>query len=442
MSNDDEKNTLINETALGSPWDQPVSDDEPFTDLEPPADLDELVRQVITDNEVALRKRLEPYRQHLTWSQRQRLANAAKRTNLPPPKPPLDVECPECKAEPGVECIIPSATVKRWPHGLRVQASHRLSVAADKTRDAASSEDANAFGVCEADERMVDRAVHERRDSLYGKTITCSCGAVLSAWYVVTDLTAADRGSRRVYACAPCFENQWRPLEEAGEITVRFYDPSVQQDDKSEKQNFPPKQTTTLRALVAKWNAKAHEIECGMDDADEHERCFDPRDEGFAEGLRRAAKELRDLVQPSAPTLAKPADPAPLPSDRNDRCQAVRPRGGTSHSRGSQARADGGEFLMLKYSKTKEPRSWCWSNRNNWCGDFPDPWGSCLVMCSAGHASVLQHRIGNDGSLHAPKGRGASLHCGTCDEDLPLQLADWHRYGPETVGVLPGGERS
>ena len=38
---------------------------------------------------------------------------------------------------------------------------------------------------------------------------------------------------------------------------------------------------------------------------------------------------------------------------------------------------------------------------------------------------MAQHHVRADGTLHPPEGRAPSMHCGVCNEDLPLQLADW-----------------
>lgn len=47
------------------------------------------------------------------------------------------------------------------------------------------------------------------------------------------------------------------------------------------------------------------------------------------------------------------------------------------------------------------------------------------VVCSAGHRSMLQHHVLADGALRSPPGCAGSMHCGRCNEDLPLFLADW-----------------
>lgn len=48
-----------------------------------------------------------------------------------------------------------------------------------------------------------------------------------------------------------------------------------------------------------------------------------------------------------------------------------------------------------------------------------------LVRCSQQHTSTLQHHVHADGSLEAPYGKATSLHCGVCNETLPLMLAGW-----------------
>lgn len=71
----------------------------------------------------------------------------------------------------------------------------------------------------------------------------------------------------------------------------------------------------------------------------------------------------------------------------------------------------------LRKSARREPLTW-WRY---------DVFGSVRVVCTEGHASLLQHQIMPDGSLVAPQGQLPSLHCGHdgCDESLPLKLEDW-----------------
>jgi len=47
------------------------------------------------------------------------------------------------------------------------------------------------------------------------------------------------------------------------------------------------------------------------------------------------------------------------------------------------------------------------------------------VTCSREHRSYVLHHVLGDGALQAPDGRMSSMHCGVCNEDLPLQLQDW-----------------
>ena len=54
-----------------------------------------------------------------------------------------------------------------------------------------------------------------------------------------------------------------------------------------------------------------------------------------------------------------------------------------------------------------------------------EPTDQLVVTCSKGHRSTVQHAVHADGSLHAPPGEKSSMHCGTCNESLPLHLADW-----------------
>lgn len=94
----------------------------------------------------------------------------------------------------------------------------------------------------------------------------------------------------------------------------------------------------------------------------------------------------------------------------------------------------------LIYSKTRhQPLSWCWYNQTIWClPDQPDPWGTGIVRCSRGHHSVLVHNVLPDGRLVPPAGESASMHCGTCDEDMPLMLEGWREHGPKVIRSLEG----
>lgn len=68
----------------------------------------------------------------------------------------------------------------------------------------------------------------------------------------------------------------------------------------------------------------------------------------------------------------------------------------------------------LTYSIKRAPNTWF---------RFED--GTVRVVCSQGHASMLGHIVNYDGSLSAPPGYKSSLHCGHCNEDLPLFLEGW-----------------
>lgn len=48
-----------------------------------------------------------------------------------------------------------------------------------------------------------------------------------------------------------------------------------------------------------------------------------------------------------------------------------------------------------------------------------------FVGCSVGHVSTVQHVVGLDGTLTPLPGRSPSMHCGWCNEELPLKLESW-----------------
>jgi hypothetical protein len=54
-----------------------------------------------------------------------------------------------------------------------------------------------------------------------------------------------------------------------------------------------------------------------------------------------------------------------------------------------------------------------------------EPTDQLAVTCSQGHRSTVPHHVHEDGTLHAPDGQAGSMHCGKCNEELPLRLADW-----------------
>jgi hypothetical protein len=54
-----------------------------------------------------------------------------------------------------------------------------------------------------------------------------------------------------------------------------------------------------------------------------------------------------------------------------------------------------------------------------------EPRDILAVVCTNGHRSTVQHYVQADGSLVAPAGQLGSMHCGTCNESLPLQLDEW-----------------
>jgi hypothetical protein len=65
-----------------------------------------------------------------------------------------------------------------------------------------------------------------------------------------------------------------------------------------------------------------------------------------------------------------------------------------------------------------------------------EPTDTLMVTCSRGHRSWVRHHVLTDGTLRAPDGCLASMHCGICDEDLPLSLADWPQ-GETWAGPRP-----
>lgn len=54
-----------------------------------------------------------------------------------------------------------------------------------------------------------------------------------------------------------------------------------------------------------------------------------------------------------------------------------------------------------------------------------EPQDTLTVVCSKGHRSWVQHHVLTDGTLRAPDGHAGSMHCGDCNEDLPLRLDGW-----------------
>jgi hypothetical protein len=87
--------------------------------------------------------------------------------------------------------------------------------------------------------------------------------------------------------------------------------------------------------------------------------------------------------------------------------------------------------------RSTEPLTWRWHNRAYWRGDVPDPWGTASVTCSQGHRSQVQHVIQVDGGLIAPPGCAPSMHCGHCNESLPLMLDGWRDHGSTKLREMP-----
>jgi hypothetical protein len=89
---------------------------------------------------------------------------------------------------------------------------------------------------------------------------------------------------------------------------------------------------------------------------------------------------------------------------------------------------------VLRHSNNRHDLlTWRWHAQIHWLGDYPDPWGNASVTCSEGHVSQIQHNIQPDGALVAPPGCAWSMHCGHCNETLPLHLDGWAEHGPKRL---------
>lgn len=91
--------------------------------------------------------------------------------------------------------------------------------------------------------------------------------------------------------------------------------------------------------------------------------------------------------------------------------------------------------MALRKSSRREPLTW-WAFYDN-C--LPTPHRIAVrAVCSQRHPSTIMHIIKQDGSLIAPAGCAGSMHCGVCNESLPLMLDGWTDDGsPERCPVPP-----
>src|SRR6185295_5213378 len=100
---------------------------------------------------------------------------------------------------------------------------------------------------------------------------------------------------------------------------------------------------------------------------------------------------------------------------RTSPAHARHPDPGGARRRHERAGTDRGPSGVTLTHAPKGPLTW-------W---IFEPRDTLTVVCSQGHRSYVLHYVEPDGSIIPPEGKQPSMHCGSCNEDLPLVLDGW-----------------